>query len=235
MSSGESILDPTSELAREPDRVSRMAMTSLVLGLLSCLPVLGLVAAILGVVSLARIGRSEGRLGGRTFAAVGMTFGLITSILWLSLALGVRQEYANYARRFVTPASAYFEKVEAGDAAAARALFDPAHAPEEAAVAAFAQGLRERAGKPAGPLDSWEDFRAISAASRYMPVPTVGREYAGRPMRFERGVAFVLLRMVQGKKNTGNDFPTEGVDEVLVVTEAGDVLRLSAPALEAAR
>ena len=217
---------PDFELSpREPDRVSRLSVAALVLGLLSCLPVVGFIAAVLGVVSLGRIGRSGGRLGGRTFAAVGMTFGLIASILWLSLALGARQEYARYKVRFVEPASAYLTAVLQGDMAAARAPFEPGAAPGDEAVRAFAEAVKTHAGAPAGPLAGWADFKEVPSASRMMPMPEAGHEYAARPMRFERGMAFVLARMAPGRKETGA-FPSEGLDEVVVVAADGTVARL---------
>jgi hypothetical protein len=60
-----------------------------------------------------------------------------------------------------------------------------------------------------------------------MPLPEPGREYVGRPMRFTRGVAFVMVRLAPGVKDTGG-FPAEGVDEVLVVAADGTVARLKA-------
>lgn len=221
--------DAPAEFVSEPQRVSKTSVLSLVAGLLSCLPLVGMVAAILGVAALHRIGRSGGRLGGRTFAAVGMTFGLIATALWLSVILGVRQEYASYKAVFAAPATEYFEKVEGGDWTAARAIFEPGLAPSEELCTAFAADLRRVAGRPAGPLASLEDFRGLSAAASHMPPPKFDRAYAGRPMRFEHEVVFVTIRMAKGKPDPKNRFPAEGVEEVCVITRGGEVLKLAAP------
>lgn len=221
--------DPAVEFVAEPQRVSKTALASLAAGLLSCLPLVGMLAAMLGVAALHRIGRSGGRLGGRTFAAVGMTFGLIATALWLSVILGVRQEYANYSTHFIKPAAAYFDHVERGDWAACRGLFEASAAPDDAACAEFAGKLREAAGRMVGPLDTLGDFWSVRTPATHMPPLMIGREYAVWPVRFERGIAFVTVRVAEGRPDPRNRFPTEGVDELAVVTQGGQVVRLSAP------
>jgi hypothetical protein len=94
--------------AREPDRISRSSVVALALGLLGCVPMVGFLGAILGVVTLYRIGGSGGRLGGRTPAAVGLALGLISTAGWLSLGLGMRQAYAGYSRDLARPTVEYF-------------------------------------------------------------------------------------------------------------------------------
>ena len=229
MSSPDSIMNPSPELSREPERVSRTAMAALVLGLLSCIPMVGMLAAMLGVAALHRIGRSGGRLGGRTFAAVGMTFGLISSILYLSLALGVRQEYANYRRNFVEPAAEYFDHVDHGDWAACRGVFEASAAPSDEAFTEFAKRLHDSTGRMLGPINTLGDFWTVRTPAKNMPPLKVGREYTLWPVRFERGIAFVSLRLSEGKPDAKNRFPSGGVDEIMVVNQNGDVLRLSAP------
>lgn len=221
--------DPAVEFVSEPERLSKTALAALAAGLLSCLPLVGMLAAVTGVAALHRIGRSRGRLGGRTFAAVGMTFGLISTALWLSVILGVRQEYANYTTQFVKPAAAYFGHVEKGEWAECRGVFEASAAPGDGECAEFARRLGESAGRMTGPIDTLGDFWTVRTPATKIPPLRLGREYTVWPVRFERGIAFVMLRMAEGRPDPKNRFPTEGVDEITVVTQQGEVVRLSAP------
>lgn len=70
-------------------RTSALAVASLVLGVLACVPFLGLVAVILASISLFQMRASRGRLEGGAFAAVGLSMGLfnllVSSVISLAL------------------------------------------------------------------------------------------------------------------------------------------------------
>ena len=68
---------------------SRMAVASMVLGLLSmvCCMCTGIPATILGIIALIQISRSNGRLKGTGYAVTGLVFGVVFTILSLILAL----------------------------------------------------------------------------------------------------------------------------------------------------
>lgn len=70
-------------------RTSALAVASLVLGVLACVPFLGLVAVVLGSVALLRMRASRGQLEGASFAAVGISMGLFNVLVFsvISLAL----------------------------------------------------------------------------------------------------------------------------------------------------
>lgn len=55
-----------------PPKTSGMAVASLVLGALGCLGITSLVGLVLGIVALARINKSQGRLGGKGLAISGI-------------------------------------------------------------------------------------------------------------------------------------------------------------------
>lgn len=211
-----------------PVAMSKLAITSMLISLLSCVPGLGLIAAVLGVVALYRIGASKGQLGGRTPAAVGMSIGLIATTVYLAFGLGARQMYVEYAEHYATPAAAYFAKVEAGSPDAL-AIFEPATAPTQADLSAFGASLTAALGKPLGPVSTLADMRRLRTVGGSMPAPSVDRQYAGGPIRFERGVAIVMLRYV-GAEKRGNRFPAGGdtgrIDEIILTTQDGQVLRL---------
>jgi hypothetical protein len=211
--------------ASEPDRISRSAVVALALGLLGCVPMVGFFAAVLGVVTLYRIGGSGGRLGGRTPAAAGMALGLITTAGWLSLGLGMRQAYAGYARDLATPAAEYFRAVENGDVKAAAAPFEGGRAPTAEEVAAFAAAVRQSLGAARGPAASLDDAKTVWGLRRVIPAGEPGVPYAGGPVKFEKGVASVLFRLRPGTTPTPH-FPATGVEEVLVTTSDGTTIRL---------
>jgi hypothetical protein len=75
----------------EPARVSILAIVSFVLSLLCCIPGVGLIGAILGGVSIVRISKSRGRLSGRGLAIAGVVIGLISTLIWVGVAVGTAQ------------------------------------------------------------------------------------------------------------------------------------------------
>jgi hypothetical protein len=211
--------------ARDPDRISRSAVIALALGLLGCIPLIGFLGAILGVVTLYRIGGSSGRLGGRTPAAVGLALGLITTAAWLSLGLGMRQAYAGYARDLATPTAEYFRAIERGDLQAAAAPFEGGRAPTAEEVAAFAVAIRQNLGTAQGPTATFDDARALWGLRRIIPAGEPGVPYAGGPLKFDKGVASVLFRLRPGTTPTPH-FPATGVEEILVTMPDGTTIRL---------
>jgi hypothetical protein len=73
---------------------SRKATASLVCGVLTLLGIgffLGLPAAVLGWWARREIDASEGRLGGRTEATVGMVVGLAATVVWAVVLVGLYQ------------------------------------------------------------------------------------------------------------------------------------------------
>lgn len=58
--------------AQPPGKTSGLAISSLVLGVLGCFGITALVGLVLGIVALAKINRSQGRLGGKGLAIAGI-------------------------------------------------------------------------------------------------------------------------------------------------------------------
>lgn len=72
----------------DPTRTSALATASLVVGLLACVPLIGLVAIGLSGAALVRIRRSRGALGGQALALTAMGLGLFNLAGTGALALG---------------------------------------------------------------------------------------------------------------------------------------------------
>ena len=66
---------------------SGLAITALVLGLLGCIPPLGIIALVLGIVAINQIDRPENRLTGRGIALAGAILGGINTIVLVPLLL----------------------------------------------------------------------------------------------------------------------------------------------------
>jgi hypothetical protein len=67
---------------------SQLAWAALICGLVFCVPLLGLIAILLGGLALGRIAASNGTLGGRRLALLAMGFGAASTVIW---ALGLDQ------------------------------------------------------------------------------------------------------------------------------------------------
>lgn len=201
-----------------------MSALSLFAAIFFCIPGMGFVAAILGVIALYRIGNAGGRLGGRTFAAVGLTIGLISTAGWLSLGLGARQFYATYTRSMAAPMVEYFRHLERGEVTAASAIFETKAVPSATEFGVFRSGLREILGDAKGPVDFADAKIMWGMRSTSLAVDST-RQYVGGPLKFDKGIAMVLFRLTPGTPATAY-FPASGVDQITVTLPSGQVLRL---------
>ena len=66
-----------------PERTSALAVLSLILSLVCCIPGLGILGAGLGVGAMIGIGGSRGRVGGKGLAIAGIIVGILVSVAWI--------------------------------------------------------------------------------------------------------------------------------------------------------
>lgn len=85
-------------LPMEPARTSVLAVLSLIASLLCCVPSLGLLGVLLGVVAIIFITGSKGRLGGMGLAIAGVVIGLLVSAVWLLLAFGAITGFKEFSK-----------------------------------------------------------------------------------------------------------------------------------------
>ncbi|MFG0275803.1 MAG: DUF4190 domain-containing protein [Phycisphaerales bacterium] len=109
----------------EPQRTSAMAVTSLVTSLGCCLPGVGLLAAMFGVLALGLIGQSQGRLSGRGPAAVGIILGLIGTVIWGAIGVGGLQAWTFYTKQMAPVAERAMLAAASGDLTALQAELTP--------------------------------------------------------------------------------------------------------------
>jgi hypothetical protein len=77
------------DLAPPASRTSVLAVTSLVLSLICCIPGLGAIGTLLGVGAMVAISRSAGRVRGMGLAIAGIVLGLLFTLGWIALAVGL--------------------------------------------------------------------------------------------------------------------------------------------------
>jgi hypothetical protein len=106
----------------EPSRTSALAIVSLVTSFICCIPGLGVVAMLLGIISLITIGSSHGRVTGRGAALAGIIIGLAVSAIQGAIGFGVLQGATFYTKQMQPAAFSFFESAGAGDYGAARQL-----------------------------------------------------------------------------------------------------------------
>jgi len=105
----------------QESRTSVLAVLAVVFSIL-CLPPSGLVAIVLGGVSLSLISRAKGRLEGRGAAIVGMILGVITTTLWVAISFGVLQGWTYYTKNLVRTGDAFFRAAAQADYDGVRAV-----------------------------------------------------------------------------------------------------------------
>ena len=199
-------------MERGPERTSVLAIGSFVFSLLCCIPGLGVVGALLGILAILMIGGST-RVKGRGFAIAGLVLGLLTTVVWIGIAVaagGVLQKIGGYAdvvdhlsSRNLTEAQVYFTDTE-GELT-------------QEMVDTFAQALSDNWGatvKAPGSIIEW--FQGYSAAGkRVETVMKQGQlEYGNQgvmpiPFEMEQGhMAFIIVMDIQNTNaGTVNDMP----------------------------
>ncbi len=177
-----------------PQRLSGLSIASLVLSLLGCIPGFGLLALILGGAAIISISRSDGRLGGRTPAIVGVILGVLATVIWGALFLGARQAIVIFEREFLSPTMTAVSAADQGDPGPLRALLRPAEAGAvtDEDIAAFVRSYRAQAGAFVG-MPTAFDWSMLGEQS-ISPVPPTAHEAAiPLPAEFGNGAGHVVL------------------------------------------
>lgn len=150
----------------EPQRMSILAVLSLICAVVCCIPGLGILAFVFGALALAGISKSQGRVTGKALAGIGMGLGLIATVIWIALAIGAAQAWRTYTTQMVGGTSQMMQTLSDGDIAGARLhLLEPATADlTDDDIAAFAAIVRRDfggfVGAPTGISEMMEGFAA---------------------------------------------------------------------------
>ncbi|MEX2219413.1 MAG: DUF4190 domain-containing protein [Phycisphaerales bacterium] len=199
--------DPLADLG--PTRTSALAVSSLIFGIICCLPGTGIIAFFLGLGGIIATRDPERRLGGRTLAIVGLILGLLSTFAWVGLTVGTLQvmnRFHDYG--------ALIDDIQKGQNVQARTRLTPGTSTvvSDERLAAYGAALTAEwgayQGMPRG-LGEWFSAygqvgpsieRAIDAARRAYP----GGSHVPIPVEFAGGRAlavFVLDTQAQGPNN----------------------------------
>ncbi|MGP1309648.1 MAG: hypothetical protein ACTS27_05570 [Phycisphaerales bacterium] len=145
-------------------RLSIPAVLSLVSSLICCIPGLGVLAVLLGLLGMVSISRSNGRLTGMPAAIVGMALGVLVTVGWVALAVGAGSGLNFWATNITPPLSRMVEAAYDGDVDAFRAemTVDGAGLITDDEILRFGQAMRAEFGEYRGMPDSLDEwFQAL--------------------------------------------------------------------------
>lgn len=189
-----------------PRRTSILAIISLILSLICIIPGAGVLAAIFGLAGIIGISQSRGRVGGMGLAIAGLALGLLFSALWIGAVVGASRFLRMVERAGIAPVAATMTAIDAGDPAAARAIFTPVLGSNvtDERLAAFREAYRAEVGAfksiPQGLLDLIQagqqaapGFQAFGQAQMQNVIPF--------PAEFDKGWTVLMVEIPQQMKN----------------------------------
>jgi len=191
----------------EPRRTSILAILSLVLGLICCIPGLPELGVLTGILAVVLIGSSGGRVGGRGLAIAGIFVGLVSSALQVLVLLGMFQA----AKQFAVYGE-IMEKLAAGDQSGFVAEFDPSVQADITTerFEAFASEVEAEWGTFDRPLDSLSDYVSayMDGGDQWQAMQDLQNPQMGIlpiPVRYANGTPVVFFFIPQ--QNSGMPVP----------------------------
>lgn len=177
-------------------RTSRLAITSFVMGMLCCVPLLGSAAVITGAFGVYNISQSRGRLDGRPLAIMGMVLGMLSLVFWVGAVLGVASMLKNVQSHVIVPTENAMLAIDREDWAVARTILRPGLTVTEEQWSKFRAAYQASLGKFVKLHADLTMDEAIRFASHrtVLIVPRPGQLPLPIPIpyRFEKGTAKVI-------------------------------------------
>jgi hypothetical protein len=175
-------------------RTSALAVSSLVFGIVCCLPGTGLLATILGGAGLVRISQSQGRLSGRVMSFIGVALGLLSTMFWLAIVVGASQAVQIAKGRIFEPAGADLRAMESGDWATARRLLDKktSSAVTDDQFKAFRDEVADKFGPFVG-IPQRVDWNKLFGQQPNISTPPGVHTVLPFPVDFKKGQAWVVV------------------------------------------
>lgn len=212
-----------------PQRVSGLAVTALVFGLLCCIPGSGILGVIFGAAALIRISGAGSRLTGKAMAIVGLVLGLLSSVVWIAVPMGIMVTMSGM--------HVYGDAVggmTTGNVAQARAMIEPttsAKLSDDRLREFGSQIVAEHGayqGMPKG-LMGW--IQAYGALANDIEKATAQAGSPNRvlplPLRFDKGYALAVFEL--DPRSPGPQGASQA-SEIGIVMKDGRVMWLVAPA-----
>jgi hypothetical protein len=212
-------------------RVSGLAISSLVTGILCCIPGMGLLAMILGISSMLAISRAEGRLTGRGMAVAGLVLGLAGCVFTMAVGFATWQGQAVLHNYGMT-----YQLIEQKDYAALRTRMEPQVAATltDQQIDAFRDKVAAEwgafSGTPKGLADWFRSYMDVGPAMNQtvgQPNNNLRKNIYPVPGKFTQGTT-LMIYPVDPSRGTGS-LPG-AILNVLVTDKAGKPIWLIEPA-----
>lgn len=149
-------------------KTSGLAIAALVCSLIVCVPGLGVIGLILGLIAMFTIGSSDGRVRGKGLAAAAIILGLLVSTAWIGGGIAFYRANEGLQKHVHEPTYSAFKKLDAGDVSEFRALLTPnlAAAITDAEILAFHAAYQDKVGACQGqPQDIQSAFAMVGVIS----------------------------------------------------------------------
>ena len=208
------------------ERVSVLAILSLVMGLICFIPGLGVLGAICGIAALLFIGSSGGRLSGRGLAIAGIILGLLFTMVWVGLAVGTMSIMNTMGTQMVMPAETLVRHIDNREYDQVRASLtgDAATKLTDADIEAFRTAYTDTLGGfVSGPSGFINYIQQFSTMGQEM------QQFQGRantipiPMTFAKGQA-VLGLVIDTNATPANNNNTLPIKNIGLFTGGREIL-----------
>ena len=174
------------DLAPPSSRTSVLAVSSLVLSLICCIPGLGAIGTLLGVGAMVGISRSQGRVRGMGLAVAGIVLGVLFSLAWIAILIAVTMGLQSISKY-----SEALDAIQAGDRQALTSWMSPGvqASVTDDKVAAFRDAYRADYGEYVGvPNSIGGMLRGYMAVGQQIQPAQIAAESDG----YSRNEAFPL-------------------------------------------
>jgi hypothetical protein len=228
---GQDFLEPTQQ------RLSVLAVMALVFGCICFIPGTGAIAIILGGAAAFFISSSNGRLRGMGLAVAGIVLGLLFTLLWVFIVVGINAGMSQFTGSMIKPADSFMTAIDKGDFRTARTFLVPESdkAVTDEMLQTFKDAYQGDVGSYKG-VPTQGIIKFISAYSNVGPAMNgiQGRQNQGwipMPAEFANGYAAVFMGIdehTQPSQNPGGiQLPMKNIG---VGTNKGQVYWLIDPA-----
>lgn len=193
----------------EPPRTSALAVSSLVLSLICCLPVLPLLGAGLGVGALIGIGGSRGRVGGRGMAIAGIIIGVLVTIAQVAAFYSAKGAIDMGVGLVFGSVDSVMTDIESGDYDAARAgLTGHASSLSDERFEAFRAAYQAEYGSfQSVPTDLWGGlipaYAQMGQQMQNYQQQGSQQNVVPSPATFDSGLVLVIAELDQSGQPTG--------------------------------
>jgi len=222
-----------------PPRTSALAVTSLVMSLICCIPVVPLLGAGVGVGALIGIGGSRGRVGGKGLAIAGIIIGALVTAAQVGAVISFQQFMDMGVKLVYGSANDVMADIEAGDYDAARAglVGNAATLGDERFEAFKAAYQAEHGAFQSVPTGIGDLFTAYSQMGpqmqNYQPPQGGPQNVIPAPANFDGGLVLLIAEIAQNGQPKGQpgspDFRMPLRDLRIVMPDGSELSLLAGP------